>query len=291
MGFLPENSKAQELNAAHIQKFPSSPEQTLLDVILVFDNVFSDAQLKEKRKLIKQLFIKRDFKSIFTDPILLPIYAVEYLPGRALCYRDVFMKIEELYDFLQSGGDILVLGGGNGAEVLGIAAAMCTFEQPIKLTVQDLSDYQIIDTLVGSIHKTYGLDNISVECAVGDLMDEAKVLEYANQFKDFGLITAMFLLNEILTLSKKAFVFLITNLLKSMKKGSMLLVVDSAGSFSEFEVASSDKSYMLFKLLDAIQGFKCLASFDSVWYRYPKDVQFPLQLNNMRFFLRLYQKL
>ncbi|KAJ3262631.1 hypothetical protein HK103_000160 [Boothiomyces macroporosus] len=291
MGFLPEPLEAQELNARHADKFKKSPERVLLDVILVFKDVFSDPQLKEKRKQIKQLFIKRDFKSIFTDPILLPIYAVEYLPGRALCYRDIFVKINELCNFLEKGGDIMVLGGGNGAEVLGISAAMCTFEQPVKLTVQDLSNYGTLDTLVGSIHQTYGLENLSVESLIGDLMDESKVLEYSKIFKQHGLITAMFLLNEILTQSKKSFVLLITNLVKSMKKGSMLLVVDSAGSFSEFEVGASDKSYMLFKLLDAIQGFKCLASFDSVWYRYPKEVEFPLQLSNMRFFLRLYQKI
>ncbi|KAJ3276469.1 hypothetical protein HDV01_005092 [Terramyces sp. JEL0728] len=291
MGLLPGSLQEQELNAAHLQRYPKGPEQTLLDAILVFDRVFSDKDLKEKRKQIKQFFIKRDFTSIFTDPVLLPIYTVEYIPGRALCYRDMFMKIEELRTYLQNGQEILVLGGGNGAELLGIASAMCTFTNQINITIQDLSDYKILPTLMASIQNTYNLNNLTMENIIGDLMDPDTVLQYGNSFKNSGLITALFLLNEILALSKKSFVLLITNLVKSMKRGSLLLVVDSAGSFSEFEVANSEKSYMLFKLLDAIQGFKTLASFDSVWYRYPKEITFPLQLNNMRFFLRLYQKI
>jgi 25S rRNA (uracil2843-N3)-methyltransferase len=77
-----------------------------------------------------------------------------------------------------------------------------------------------------------------------------------------------------------------------MKKGSFLLVVDPASSFSEFQVQGQDttSTYKLFNLLDAIQAFECVAQSDSEWYRFPKDLDFPLKLNNMRYYFRLYKK-
>lgn len=73
-----------------------------------------------------------------------------------------------------------------------------------------------------------------------------------------------------------------------MQKGTYLLVVDSAGSFSETKIG--EKTYKFFNLLDRIDSFKILESFDSVWYRYPSHLSSSLKLDNIRYCVRLYQK-
>lgn len=76
-----------------------------------------------------------------------------------------------------------------------------------------------------------------------------------------------------------------------MMPGSKLLVVDSAGSFSDVEIAG--QRYMCYHLLDNIEALECIQKSDSEWYRYPKKLEnmYPGKLNNMRFFYRLYKKL
>jgi archaeosine-15-forming tRNA-guanine transglycosylase len=52
-------------------------------------------------------------------------------------------------------------------------------------------------------------------------------------------------MNELISTSKKAFVKFIAGLVENMKTGSHLLVVDSAGSFSEAQVNGHEYMYGL----------------------------------------------
>jgi 25S rRNA (uracil2843-N3)-methyltransferase len=286
--FLP-NSEESDKRAQNDVTIYASPEQYLLDTLYI-SNVFNDPELLTKSRQIKDLFLKRDFLSIFTNTDLLPVYALEYSSSRGLCYRDVFLILNVLHEVLVRGGKIALLGGGNGAELLGISSLLHSLNSRIEFIVQDLSNYNILDELMTKIRSNYQLnDKLTLNIDTGNLEDKT-YLNSLSWISDADIITACFLLNELLTNSKKSFVQLVQYLVTAMKKGSLLLVIDSAGSFSEVNVAGN-KDYMIFNLLDQIKHFRILETYDSVWYRYPDGLTYPLKLKNSRFFLRLYQKL
>jgi 25S rRNA (uracil2843-N3)-methyltransferase len=70
--------------------------------------------------------------------------------------------------------------------------------------------------------------------------------------------------------------------------GAFLLIVDSAGDFSEIRVGT--KTYMVYTLLDYIKGFKKILMENARWYRFPPGLSFPVKLQNQRYFWRLYRK-
>lgn len=104
-----------------------------------------------------------------------------------------------------------------------------------------------------------------------------------------SIVTFAFVLNELFTESKQKTIKMISSLLKNLKKGTLLLFLESAGSISELEVGN--KPVMVFQLLDKIASLENIYSNDSQWYRYDAslDDEVPYTLNNMRFFIRLYR--
>jgi hypothetical protein len=72
-----------------------------------------------------------------------------------------------------------------------------------------------------------------------------------------------------------------------------------ASPASAAATASSDappkvrRRYWVYNLLDAIPALKPLVKENSLWYRYPGvelKLKYPLKFENMRYFLRIYQK-
>ena len=263
--------------------------QKMLDCLLAFSYIIDREDYDNKLRTIKDLFLKRDFNNIFENPKLLPYYVVEYIPGRSLCYRDLFIKIPQLLEIIRDGERILCLGGGNGAELLAIGSLVGMFQNNLSMNIIDLSDYNVIPTLMQSIVCKFNLQNkLNCTTTVQDLCSED--LDLSPLIKETKLITCCFVLNEILTSSKLKFARLVTQLTKHMPRNCLLLVVDSAGSFSETQIGSNSEKYMLFDLLDAIKVLKKVTSHNSVWYRYQTELTYPRKINNMRFLLRLYQK-
>ena len=108
-----------------------------------------------------------------------------------------------------------------------------------------------------------------------------------------GLITFMFTLNELFSISKSQTCAMLSNFINNMRRGGMLLVIESAGSFSELKVGS--KEAMVFRVLDAVKCLDCVSKSDSAWYRIPDTIRHIrssslFELNDMRYFVRLYRK-
>lgn len=271
---------------------PESPDQHLLNVLASsLVNVFAQGDFMETKRYIKQLFVVRDFKEIFTNQKIMAVYAAEYCPGRALCYMRVFVSLDPIRELLSRGGSFYCLGSGNGSELLAIAAAMHGNEcQQVTVKLQDQSLYNVIPDIIAGVREGYSLDNdaMVVENLVGDLTSSEYLESQIDSIADASCVTAMFLLNEILADSKLAFVKLVTLLVKNMRKGALLLVVDSAGSFSETSIGN--QRYMSHVLLDKISAFDLVSAQDSEWYRHDSGLEYPLKLQNMRYFLRLYRK-
>lgn len=261
--------------------------QLVLDVFRkACSDVFQDNDFKEKLATIKQLFFVRDFLAIFGNPTLLHVYTADYAPSRALCYRRLFLKNTILLTLLAESCTIFCMGAGNGAELVGITAAhrQLKLSSKIKIHSQDLANYSSILNL---IVKNFPSEAITATQSVYDVLENNNSLK--TDIAEATLITAFFLLNELLATSKSSFVQLISKIVDSMRPNSYLLIVDSAGSFSELDI--SGKKYMCYQLMDHMKCFECVLKEDSEWYRYPQGLHYPLSLNNMRYFVRLYKKI
>jgi 25S rRNA (uracil2843-N3)-methyltransferase len=117
------------------------------------------------------------------------------------------------------------------------------------------------------------------------------------------LVTVLFTLNELFTASGigKTTAFLM-DLTSTIPVGSLLLVVDSPGSYSETSVGKEEKRYPMQWLLERImlgtqrepvngRRWAKLESQDSVWFRLAgaDALDYPIPLENMRYQLHLYK--
>ncbi|KAI1662699.1 hypothetical protein F4813DRAFT_7746 [Daldinia decipiens] len=115
------------------------------------------------------------------------------------------------------------------------------------------------------------------------------------------LVTLLFTLNELYTSGgiKMTTAFL-RNLSVTIPAGSLLLVVDSPGSYSEAAVGKEAKKYPMHWLLDhtLLQAGKLPAegcrwekiqSHDSIWFRLSEKLRYPMDLQDMRYQMHLYR--
>ncbi|KAF4831870.1 25S rRNA (uridine(2843)-N(3))-methyltransferase [Colletotrichum tropicale] len=117
---------------------------------------------------------------------------------------------------------------------------------------------------------------------------------------DVLLVTLLFTLNELYTSAGigKTTAFLL-NLSATIPSGSLLLVVDSPGSYSEAAVGKESKKYPMQWLLDhtlrkdekPVEGclWEKVESHDSVWFRLAEGLRYPISLENMRYQMHLYR--
>ncbi|TVY31131.1 25S rRNA (uridine(2843)-N(3))-methyltransferase [Lachnellula hyalina] len=123
------------------------------------------------------------------------------------------------------------------------------------------------------------------------------------------LLTLLFTLNELYTTSIGKTTAFLLKMTMAAKPGSLLLVVDSPGSYSETNIGTEAKKYpmswlMNHTLLEA-QNSKAvkedgekpipaswvkLVSEDSKWFRMPEDLRYPIPLENMRYQVHLYKR-
>jgi 25S rRNA (uracil2843-N3)-methyltransferase len=112
------------------------------------------------------------------------------------------------------------------------------------------------------------------------------------------VVTILFTLNELYTNGGigKTTKFL-ANLGQALPGRSLLLVLDSPGSYSEAAVGKEKKRYPMQWLLDHTligtdgSGYRWekLESHDSIWFRLPEGLSYPMQLENMRYQMHLYR--
>ncbi|KAH0408246.1 hypothetical protein KCU90_g22125, partial [Aureobasidium melanogenum] len=118
------------------------------------------------------------------------------------------------------------------------------------------------------------------------------------------IVTIMFTLNELYSTSVAKTQRLLYSLTASMRPGSLLLVVDSPGSYSTVTLNGATQKYPMQWLLDhtllspnkhSEKGtpaqWKKLVSDESRWFRLPdEDLKYPIDLENMRYQIHLYQR-
>lgn len=112
------------------------------------------------------------------------------------------------------------------------------------------------------------------------------------------VVTMLFTLNELYTSGGIAKTTkLLKNLGQVLPDASLLLVVDSPGSYSEAALGKEKKRYPMQWLLDhtlletETTGYQWekLVSEESVWFRLPEELSYPISLENMRYQQHLYR--
>jgi 25S rRNA (uracil2843-N3)-methyltransferase len=127
------------------------------------------------------------------------------------------------------------------------------------------------------------MDSLSAQCANGRVPI---------------ILTLLFTLNELYTTAGigKTTKFL-KNLGQVLASDSLVLVVDSPGSYSEAALGKERKRYPMQWLLDHTlietetpgYSWEKLQSDDSIWFRLPEGLSYPIPLENMRYQMHLYR--
>ncbi|KAI9697784.1 MAG: hypothetical protein M1836_004460 [Candelina mexicana] len=246
---------------------------------------------------------------------------------------------------------ILCLGGGAGAEIVALAGFLrhlqaasarlepessCATTSPARfaVTAVDIADWSMVVqalhigvTTTPSLPK-YG--STSAKAANQPLVaaeafsvtfEQLDVLslcsnEVARLSKETNIVTLMFTLNELYATSMAKTTQLLLSLTAHVGQGTLLLVVDSPGSYSTVSLGTSlgmsaspleTKKYPMQWLLDhtllgmtAKSGdmgrqenpqWERLAKDESRWFRLPQALKYPLELENMRYQIHMYRHL
>ena len=146
-------------------------------------------------------------------------------------------------------------------------------------------------------------DTLGVQFLQQDVLN-ITTSEVSTTFADQDLVTIMFTLNELYAVSVAKAQRFLYNLTASMREGSLLLFVDSPGSYSAVTINGAEKKYPMQWLLDhtlleesakkndPIQGkrWEKLVSDESRWFRLQEDLDYPIDLENMRYQIHLYRR-
>lgn len=158
-------------------------------------------------------------------------------------------------------------------------------------------------------------DNFTVNFYRQDILNMAMPV-MASILQDTALVTLLFTLNELYTSSMSGTTTFLLSLTYILDPGSLLLVIDSPGSYSTVDVGKDTnrdepppipKKYPMQWLLDhtlleasAIGSsrnttsggqWEKLVSDDSRWFRLPEGLKYPIELEDMRYQLHLYRRL
>ena len=242
-------------------------------------------------------------------------------------------------DSLQDTLRVVCLGGGAGAEIVALGGYLSLLNSStdkdlwsgphekrkaakLNTTAIDLSDWSnIVDKLYAGI--TTANPPTTAQIKGAPLVDQnasemlflkQDVLNWEGEhmqaiLKDARLVTLMFTLNELYSTSIGATTNLLLSMTSILAPGSLLLVVDSPGSYSTVDLGpdSAEKKYPMRWLLDhtlldvaTLDGSKDdvrqkqwekLHSNDSTWFRLLPGLMYPINLEDMRYQIHLYKRL
>lgn len=364
-----------------LETVPVGLQQAVLNIFRaaladVLDNPTSGTNLKSLVQEVKGHLYNRDFAKAFSSEEYLEVYAARWSASRALGYTEVFTKalnatadhksteskdvVGKLSDSTAkislataAPGDedasieVVCLGGGGGAEMCALAAALPLVDRDTRLdiVVVDSADWsQVLNKLETSLQTTPvpsqdtddGTETPSLNAIVSlsdlrttfqhlDILDQGEEAHSLNSaLSSADVITLAFTLNELYTTSISKTQKFLLNLTIAAKPGSLLLVIDSPGSYSSITLNGSEKQYPMQWLLEhtllttapkalapeleAVDStsadpdvaakptrpprlWDCIESTPSRWFRLPPTLKYPLELENMRYQFSLWRRL
>ncbi|ATY65925.1 hypothetical protein A9K55_001589 [Cordyceps militaris] len=300
-------------------------QQRLLNHFMTaFADVLAAAELPPLLQTIKQALYRRDFAAAFGCEAHLAAYAARWSPPRALCYAGLFQA-----HLPACTATRMVCVGGGAAELVAFASFLGDDDDDDgahssrrgELTLVDAAPWEgVADTVLRALTTPLPLSpyaSASAHAANAPLLaqspeqlrlrvvrqDVLHVTEgqWADMFAPGSapvVVTLLFTLNELYT---EGGIAQTTRFLRALEAalpdGSLLLVVDSPGSYSEAALGKDEKKYPMQWLLhhtltkpaSASTEWTRLESHDSIWFRLSDQLKYPIQLENMRYQLHLYR--
>ncbi|KAI5955392.1 hypothetical protein CANMA_004630 [Candida margitis] len=282
------------------------PYQIIDAFTVCFKHILDSPELDSFIQKVKSHLYNRDYIAAFDDDNKRFGYASRWSPSRALAYASLFSSLLPVKEMLQEPENVkrvLCVGGGASSEVVGLGAVFCRLKEyhpnspsQLDINVVDIADWSTVVSHLSTymkqnwLHKEHSLNTRFVN---EDILS-AKIDDLAT----LDLVTLLFTTNELFAEKRKETIKFLHTLSNGCKKGSLLLIAESAGSFSHITIGN--KQFPVQFLIDTIlvgkQGegngpWEIISENDSTWYRInEKEVAYPLKLENMRFFYRLYRK-
>lgn len=285
---------------------------------------------------VKGHLYNRDFAAAFGKEEYLRIYASRWSPSRALTYLNLFIDLTPWILPAREGDNaadesscmrVLCLGGGAGGELVGLGAwlsvltgtSSSTHQQRFHIDLVDMADWTaVIQRLRAGLTHPPELSKYASQAKKdankalisGSMLDvdfhqldalspmETKQDSLTSLLEKADLVTFMFTLNELYSTSLSATKTLLNSITSSVRSGSILLVVDSPGSYSSVSLNGAKKTYPMQWLLDhtllGSQGegteWKKVTGDDSRWFRLSKELRYPIPLEDMRFQMHVYRR-
>ncbi|KAK0899325.1 hypothetical protein LTR02_009725 [Friedmanniomyces endolithicus] len=307
-------------------------------------NIFRDALRPSVEDVtvlqeIKGCLFDRDFATAFGKEEYLRVYASRWSPSRALGYLQVLNDVQEYAlpneDLerpqlsTQVPLEVVCLGGGAGAEVAALAGwwSVMSKSTPELLLRARFVDIAAWHTTVEALHKhcvtapklsQYASANareanvpLLSEKTFSCKFQQQDVLQWPEDAMQSvispttKLVTLFFTLNELYSTSVPKAQHLLSQLTAAMSANSLLLVVDSPGTYSTVSFRGGEKRYPMLWLLDhtlltdtarkagdaSTFRWEKVMSDESKWFRLPPGLEYPIELENMRYQIHLYRRL
>lgn len=275
-----------------------------------FSSTLESPDLEKTIQHVKGRLFDRDYLAAFGCPEYLFAYFVRWSPARALAYRDLFCKTQPIHDLFEqkepgSVVSVVSIGGGAGAEIVALASIALLESSSVniqcRLTAIDIADWSpVVQQAQQYIERIWfpwnerkraanssSLPPFTVDFVHGDVLDTGSHNQVPWATTD--LITCMFTTNELFAENKRGTVQLLQRLNTECKSGALLLIVESAGSYSEIQIGNK-KFPVQFLIKHTLQSsWDEIVATDSQWYRLPANVSYKLSLENTHFFIRLYR--
>ncbi len=300
-------------------------------ILAVFANALQLADVLDLMSTIQQVkghLFNRDFSSAFSNPANLAAYAFRWSAGRALTYAEIFASMDlSCWTTHQQSPEpqipkMLCVGAGAGAELVAMAALIHHLDLPrLNIHAIDIADWwdPVLHRLQKSIEEappvsayaTAAVNVANKPLLAADRLelqfDQQDVLGYSvdrlqTMLVGATLVTIMFTLNELFTSSISKTTTLLLALTDAMQPGCRLLVVDSAGSYSEVTLSQGTKKYPMHWLLDhtllqlagtnaaGTRKWRKDLTDESRWFRLDQQLRYPVELENMRYQIHLFER-
>lgn len=334
-------AKSSSLNAPAGEQAPpqdTAHQQKLLDIFQsTFASVLASERFDVLLQQVKTALFNREFDTAFGREEYLEAYAARWSPTRALCYAAVLDGIKTHLDTLcrdrnaeQERLPLQVLAiGGAAAELAAFGSYLSRRQSPGapgSITLLDAAPWaHVVAKLQAGLTTPPALSryaSAAAHAANAALVVPERLGGVTFRQEDaLGLgrdglgalvagprpvlATILFTLNELFTAGGvgRAAAFLLA-LSSVLPAGSLLLVVDSPGSYSEATVGREAKRYPMQWLLDKIllSGFEDgaegggqgtwekLEARESVWFRLTPELKYPIPLEDMRYQVHLYRR-
>lgn len=279
-----------------------------------FESMFSDLELlNEQIQKVKKDLFNRDYITAFGDDINRQAYVVRWSPARSLAYASLFNHLESVRDLITDFSkpediNVLSVGGGAGSELVAFGSCFCKSREvftsstkKLNLTLVDIADWADITEQISNYIDNNWIYKEHIDTPVfNPLFVKQDILADTTPEKTFSnldLITMLFTTNELFKENKTLSINFMKNLNKYCSSGCLLLITESAGSYSEIEVGT--RKFPIQFLVDMILcgkpgedngAWELIDQNDSIWYRLEEGLQYDLKLENMRCFYRVYRK-